>query len=59
MPQVQVELQTGRTIELRQCRIDLSPLSSVAVQAGMHIREKEPRVSLVRKDLPGDSQAVV
>lgn len=59
MPQVQVELQTGRTIELRQCRIDVNWLSSVGVKAGMHIQAKDPPVSLVRTDLLGDSQAVV
>lgn len=59
MPQMQVKLQTGRTMELRQSRIDLSMLSSVGVQAGMHIGARESPVLMVRTDLLGDSQAVV
>lgn len=59
MPQVQVELQTGRSMELRLCRIDLSLHNSVSVQAGMHIRTRDSPVSMVRADILGDSQAVV
>lgn len=50
MPQVQVELQTKRTVELRQCKVDLSLLSSVGFQAGMNIGARASPVSLVRAE---------